>query len=91
MKQPRLHLLTQVVATDADGPEFGALLYSLSDGFDALDQHPLFHVRPQTGELCVSQDIDRDGGQTAHDVLIRAQDPVSGSGPLRLPFHPTPP
>ncbi|XP_059190480.1 protocadherin-23 [Centropristis striata] len=65
----------QVVATDADSPEFGALLYSLSDGFDMQDKHPLFKIHPQTGELCVSQDIDRDAGQTVHDILIKAEDP----------------
>ncbi|TMS23930.1 Protocadherin-16 [Larimichthys crocea] len=65
----------QVVATDADSPEFGTLLYSLSDGFDKQDKHPLFKIHPQTGELCVSQDIDRDSGHTAHDILIKAEDP----------------
>ncbi|KAI9525461.1 hypothetical protein NQZ68_006008 [Dissostichus eleginoides] len=65
----------QVVATDADSPEFGSLLYSLSDGFDMQDKHPLFKIHPQTGELCVSQDIDRDSGHTVHDILIKAEDP----------------
>uniref|UniRef100_UPI0037E89D79 protocadherin-23-like n=1 Tax=Semicossyphus pulcher TaxID=241346 RepID=UPI0037E89D79 len=65
----------QVVATDADSPEFGALLYSLSDGFDKQDKHPLFKIHPHTGELCVSQDIDRDSGHTVHDILIKAEDP----------------
>uniref|UniRef100_A0A3Q3LUN9 Protocadherin-16 n=1 Tax=Mastacembelus armatus TaxID=205130 RepID=A0A3Q3LUN9_9TELE len=65
----------QVVATDADSPDFGTLLYSLSDGFDKQDKHPLFQIHPQTGELCVSQDIDRDTGQTVHDILIKAEDP----------------
>uniref|UniRef100_A0A8C3A6Y3 Protocadherin-16 n=1 Tax=Cyclopterus lumpus TaxID=8103 RepID=A0A8C3A6Y3_CYCLU len=65
----------QVVATDADGPEFGSLLYSLSDGFDMQDQHPFFKIHPRTGELCVSQDIDRDSGPTVHDILIKAEDP----------------
>nr|XP_046274188.1 protocadherin-23 isoform X2 [Scatophagus argus] len=64
-----------VVATDADSPEFGTLVYSLFDDFDAQDKHPLFKIHPQTGELCVSQDIDRDSGQTVHDVLIKAEDP----------------
>lgn len=84
-----LSALIQVVATDADGPEFGTLLYSLSDGFDGQDQHPLFHVHPQSGELCVSQDIDGDSGQTVHDILIRAEDPVSGCESLHL--HQFPP
>ncbi|KAM9857018.1 protocadherin-23 [Aulostomus maculatus] len=65
----------QVAAKDADSPEFGTLHYSLSDGFDKQDKHPLFHVHPETGELCVSQDIDRDAGQTVHDVLVKAEDP----------------
>ncbi|XP_069545867.1 protocadherin-23 [Brachyistius frenatus] len=65
----------QVVATDADSPEFSVLLYSLSDGFDKQDKHPLFQIHPHTGELCVSQDIDRDTGQTVHDILIKAEDP----------------
>ncbi|KAM3623277.1 uncharacterized protein V6R79_009482 [Siganus canaliculatus] len=65
----------QVVATDADGPEFGSLLYSVSDGFEQRDGHPLFRVHPQTGELCVSQDVDRDSGPAVHDILIKAEDP----------------
>ncbi|CAK6972385.1 protocadherin-23 [Scomber scombrus] len=65
----------QVVATDADSPEFSTLHYSLSDGFDRQDKHPLFQIHPETGELCVSQDIDRDTGQTVHDILIKAEDP----------------
>ncbi|MEQ2167406.1 hypothetical protein GOODEAATRI_003924 [Goodea atripinnis] len=68
----------QVVATDADSPEFGALFYSLSDGFVSQEKHLLFQIHPHTGELCVSQDIDRDIGPTVHDILIKAEDPVSG-------------
>lgn len=68
----------QVIATDADSPEFGTLLYSLSDGFNMEDHHPLFQIHPHTGELCVSQDIDRDVGPTVHDILIKAEDPVGG-------------
>ncbi|XP_017277987.1 protocadherin-23 [Kryptolebias marmoratus] len=65
----------QVVATDADSPEFGALLYSLSDGFDNQEKHPLFQIQPHTGEMCVAQDIDRDSGQTVHDIVVKAEDP----------------
>lgn len=68
----------QVIATDADSPEFGTLLYSLSDGFNMEDHHPLFQIHPHTGELCVSQDIDRDSGPTVHDILVKAEDPVGG-------------
>ncbi|KAM4750324.1 protocadherin-23 isoform 2-T3 [Anableps anableps] len=65
----------RVVATDADSPEFAALFYSLSDGFDNQEKHPLFQINPHTGELCVSQDIDRDNGPSVHDFLIKAEDP----------------
>ncbi|KAM6972438.1 protocadherin-23 [Aplochiton taeniatus] len=70
----------QVVATDADGPDFGKVLYFLSDGFDMQDEHPLFHINPETGELCVSQDVDRDSGQTTYDMLVKAEDPGGLSG-----------
>lgn len=46
------------------------------------DHHPLFQIHPHTGELCVSQDIDRDSGPTVHDILIRAEDPVGGRSTL---------
>ncbi|XP_056135724.1 protocadherin-23 [Lampris incognitus] len=65
----------QVVATDADSPDFGTLRYSLSDGFDEQERHPLFQINSESGELCVSQDIDRDAGQTTHDILVKAEDP----------------
>ncbi|XP_072319756.1 protocadherin-23 [Eucyclogobius newberryi] len=64
----------QVVATDSDTPEFGDLQYSLTDGFERTE-HPLFHIQPRTGRLCVSRDIDRDMGHTVHDLLVKAQDP----------------
>ncbi|CAL8331130.1 unnamed protein product [Lota lota] len=64
----------QIVATDTDGPDFASLQYSLSDGFDRKDLHPLFHINADTGEVCVSQDIDRDAGQTSHDILVKAVD-----------------
>ncbi|KAM9792483.1 protocadherin-23 [Neosynchiropus ocellatus] len=65
----------QVVARDPDSEEFGSLLYSLSDGFDGQNQHSLFQVRPRTGELCVSGDIDRDAGTAFHDLVVRVEDP----------------
>ncbi|XP_061685390.1 protocadherin-23 [Syngnathoides biaculeatus] len=66
----------QVVANDADGPEFSGLVYSLPDNFDGSDQDQnLFYINSQTGELCVYRDIDRDAGQTDHDILVRAEDP----------------
>lgn len=63
----------QVLATDADTAEFATLQYFLCDGFDQTE-HPLFHIQPETGELCVSQDIDRDIGHFVFDLLVKAQD-----------------
>ncbi|XP_057700688.1 protocadherin-23 [Corythoichthys intestinalis] len=60
----------QVAASDADTPEFGVLVYSLPD-----EESDLFRIHPQTGELCVSGDIDRDVGQSVHHVRVRAEDP----------------
>ncbi|XP_046901910.1 protocadherin-23 [Hypomesus transpacificus] len=64
----------QVVATDADGRDFGTVRYSVSDGFEKEDKHPLFSIHPEMGELCVSQDMDRDAGPAAHDILVKAED-----------------
>ncbi|XP_077426879.1 protocadherin-23 isoform X2 [Vanacampus margaritifer] len=65
----------QVVANDADGPEFNVLVYSLPDDFEESNQNQnLFYINSRTGELCVSRDIDRDAGQTVHDILVRAED-----------------
>ncbi|XP_055081161.1 protocadherin-23 [Periophthalmus magnuspinnatus] len=64
----------QVVAIDLDAADLGTLQYSLIDGFEPIE-HPLFYIQPQSGELCVSQDIDRDLGHTAHDLVVKAQDP----------------
>ncbi|CAL9699946.1 unnamed protein product [Knipowitschia caucasica] len=64
----------QVVATDSDTAEFGTLQFCLTDGFERTE-HPLFHIHPHTGQLCVAQDIDRDLGHTVYDLLVKAQDP----------------
>ncbi|XP_023854145.1 protocadherin-23 [Salvelinus sp. IW2-2015] len=64
----------QVVATDVDGRDFGTVRYSISDGFDKQDTHPLFQINPDSGELCISQDIDRDSGLATYDLLVKAED-----------------
>ncbi|MBN3295475.1 PCD23 protein, partial [Amia calva] len=64
----------QVTATDGDSGAFGAVRYSLYDGFSNHDPPQLFQIRPDSGELCVSRDVDRDGGLASHDVLVRAED-----------------
>ncbi|KAJ8399248.1 hypothetical protein AAFF_G00412860 [Aldrovandia affinis] len=64
----------QVTATDADGGEFGRVQYSLYHGFDSYDKHPLFLIHPDSGWICVSQDIDREAGPVNHDILVKAED-----------------
>ncbi|KAG7458772.1 hypothetical protein MATL_G00224240 [Megalops atlanticus] len=64
----------QVTATDADTGEFGKVRYSLSHGLDSFDKHPLFQIDPDSGQVCVSQDIDREAGLMNHDILVKAED-----------------
>ncbi|KAL1023495.1 hypothetical protein UPYG_G00041480 [Umbra pygmaea] len=68
------HCFLQVEATDADSSHFGTVRYSLSDGFDRQGNHPLFQINSDSGELCVSQDIDRDSGPATYDLLVKAED-----------------
>ncbi|KAK3507009.1 hypothetical protein QTP70_000327 [Hemibagrus guttatus] len=64
----------QVTAEDADGGEFGSVRYDFSDAFNTEYAHRLFHINPITGEICVSRDIDRDGGLVNFDLLVKAED-----------------
>ncbi|KAG9344076.1 hypothetical protein JZ751_012556 [Albula glossodonta] len=64
----------QVTATDADSGEFGRVQYSLYHGFDSYDKHPLFLINPSSGQICVSQDIDREARLVTHDLLVKAED-----------------
>ncbi|KAG7314164.1 hypothetical protein KOW79_022660 [Hemibagrus wyckioides] len=64
----------QVTAEDADGGEFGSVRYNFSDAFNTEYAHKLFHINPITGEICVSRDIDRDGGLVNFDLLVKAED-----------------
>lgn len=66
----------QVSAEDADGGEFGTVRYSFSDGYNSEDSHPLLQINPVTGDICVSQDIDRDAGLMTFDLLVKAEDQV---------------
>ncbi|XP_066518474.1 protocadherin-23 [Hoplias malabaricus] len=64
----------QVSAVDADGGEFGVVRYSFSDGYHSEDTHPFFTINSTTGDICVSQDIDRDAGLVTFDILVKAED-----------------
>ncbi|XP_076872540.1 protocadherin-23 [Brachyhypopomus gauderio] len=61
----------QVSAEDDDGSEFGIVRYSFSDGEDT---NSFFHIDPVTGQICISQDIDRDVGLASFDLLVKAED-----------------
>ncbi|XP_030644108.1 LOW QUALITY PROTEIN: protocadherin-23 [Chanos chanos] len=64
----------QVSAVDADSGDFGTVSYSLADSFRGDDDHPHFRVDPVSGEICVSQDIDREAGLVTFDLSVKAED-----------------
>ncbi|XP_059674194.1 protocadherin-23, partial [Gavia stellata] len=66
--------LLQVKATDADADQFGEIEYFLYDGFHYYEKSKAFHIDPRTGQICVSQDIDREGDPTTYDLLVKATD-----------------
>uniref|UniRef100_A0A8C3MS99 Uncharacterized protein n=1 Tax=Geospiza parvula TaxID=87175 RepID=A0A8C3MS99_GEOPR len=66
--------LLQVKATDADADQFGEIEYSLYDGFNFYEKSKAFQIDPHTGQLFVSQDIDREGDPTTYDLLVKATD-----------------
>lgn len=67
----------QVKATDADADRFGEIEYFLYDGFHYYEKSKAFQIDPRTGQICVSQDIDREGDPTTYDLLVKATDGVS--------------
>ncbi|XP_053922020.1 protocadherin-23 [Cuculus canorus] len=64
----------QVKATDADADQFGEIEYFLYDGFHYYEKSKAFQIDPRTGQICVSQDIDREGDPTTYDLLVKATD-----------------
>ncbi|XP_014114077.1 PREDICTED: protocadherin-23 [Pseudopodoces humilis] len=66
--------LLQVKATDADADQFGEIEYSLYDGFNFYEKSKAFQIDPRTGQIFVSQDIDREGDPTTYDLLVKATD-----------------
>uniref|UniRef100_H2ZZL6 Protocadherin-16 n=1 Tax=Latimeria chalumnae TaxID=7897 RepID=H2ZZL6_LATCH len=64
----------QVTATDADSGPFGTVRYSLYEGFNNYEKSQLFRIDPDSGQICVSQDIDKEEGPASHDVLVKAED-----------------
>uniref|UniRef100_A0A8C3J6Z4 Cadherin domain-containing protein n=1 Tax=Calidris pygmaea TaxID=425635 RepID=A0A8C3J6Z4_9CHAR len=64
----------QVKATDADADQFGEIEYFLYDGFQYYEKSKAFQIDPHTGQICVSQDIDREGDPATYDLLVKATD-----------------
>ncbi|XP_058887587.1 protocadherin-23 isoform X1 [Acipenser ruthenus] len=64
----------QVTATDADSDDFGKVRYSLYDRFNNYEKSHLLRMDTDSGQVCISQDIDRDGGLANFDVLVKAED-----------------
>ncbi|XP_021249506.1 protocadherin-23, partial [Numida meleagris] len=64
----------QVKATDADADKFGEIEYLLYDGFHYHEKSKAFQIDPRTGQICVSQDIDREGDPTTYNLLVKATD-----------------
>lgn len=67
----------QVKATDADADQFGEIEYFLYDGFNFYEKSKAFQIDPHTGQIFVSQDIDREGDPATYDLLVKATDGVS--------------
>ncbi|MBN3316213.1 PCD23 protein, partial [Atractosteus spatula] len=64
----------QVTARDPDDGKFGTVRYSLYDGFNNYEKPQAFQIYPDSGQICVSQDIDRDEGPAYYDLLVKAED-----------------
>ncbi|XP_012811431.2 protocadherin-23 [Xenopus tropicalis] len=68
------HCFLQVKATDADSGPFGQIHYSVYDGFHNTKESQSFRIDPDSGRICVSNDIDKESGPTSYDLLVKAED-----------------
>ncbi|XP_053314421.1 protocadherin-23 [Spea bombifrons] len=68
------HCFLQVKATDSDSGPFGRIHYSIYDGFHNSKESQNFCIDRETGQICVSQDIDREGQPETYDLQVKAQD-----------------
>ncbi|KAM5193481.1 protocadherin-23 [Mantella aurantiaca] len=71
---PLGHCFLQVKATDADSGSFGQVHYSLYEKFHNLKESEKFFIDRDSGRICVSQDIDREGDLESYELLVKAQD-----------------
>ncbi|XP_055975002.1 protocadherin-23 [Sorex fumeus] len=68
------HCFLQVKASDADTGLYGFIEYSLYDGFQSYAAPRAFLIDPHDGQICVSQDIDRERDPATYDLLVKAKD-----------------
>ncbi|XP_023385931.1 protocadherin-23 [Pteropus vampyrus] len=68
------HCFLQVKASDADAGLNGLIEYSLYDGFQSYGAPQAFQIDPRDGQICVSQDIDREKDPDTYDLLVKARD-----------------
>ncbi|PNI63253.1 DCHS2 isoform 3 [Pan troglodytes] len=68
------HCFLQVTASDADSGLYGFIEYSLYDGFLSYEAPQAFRIDPHDGQICVSQDIDRERDPATYDLLVKAKD-----------------
>uniref|UniRef100_A0A8C5MXL6 Protocadherin-16 n=1 Tax=Leptobrachium leishanense TaxID=445787 RepID=A0A8C5MXL6_9ANUR len=59
----------QVSAVDADSGSFGTVSYSLSPA-----SPPQFRIHPETGDICISEALDRDDGDRFFLLHVTASD-----------------
>uniref|UniRef100_A0A8C2V522 Dachsous cadherin-related 2 n=2 Tax=Chinchilla lanigera TaxID=34839 RepID=A0A8C2V522_CHILA len=64
----------QVKASDADAGLYGLVEYSLYDGFQSDEAPAAFQINPHDGQICVSQDLDRERDPATFDLLVKAKD-----------------
>ncbi|XP_075400907.1 protocadherin-23 [Tenrec ecaudatus] len=64
----------QLKASDADAGLYGFVEYSLYDGFQSDKAPQAFQINPNDGQICVSQDIDKEKDPAAYDLLVKAKD-----------------
>nr|XP_030734148.2 protocadherin-23 [Globicephala melas] len=68
------HCFLQVKASDADAGLYGFVEYSLYAGFQSYEAPQSFQIDPHDGQICVSQDIDRERDPATYDLLVKAKD-----------------
>ncbi|XP_076876271.1 protocadherin-16 [Brachyhypopomus gauderio] len=63
----------EVTAKDADGGSFGTITYSLGSG-PSSSTPTLFSINKESGQICTSASVDRDGGPDSYEFIVTAAD-----------------